>query len=104
MVIYDSEAIYIDSCSSIKEKIVAIDAIIAALFTTAAKAAAGEELTEYWLDDGQTKIKTVRRSSASIETSINSFLRLKNMYINQLNGRIVRLVDGKNFTGRSNAR
>jgi peptidyl-tRNA hydrolase len=97
MTVYDSASIYLDSRTSVKAKITAIDAIIAALLTTAVKAAAGENITEYWLDDGQTKIKTVRRTSKEIEASIAAFERLKQYYVNQLNGRVFRMIDSKNF-------
>jgi peptidyl-tRNA hydrolase len=97
MTVYDSASIYLDSRTTVRAKITAIDAIIAALLTTAVKAAAGENITEYWLDDGQTKIKTVRRTSKEIEASIAAFERLKQYYVNQLNGRVFRMIDSKNF-------
>lgn len=97
MTVYDSASIYLDSRTSVKDKITAIDAIISALLTTAVKAAAGENITEYSLDDGQTKIKTIRRTSKEIEASIAAFERLKQYYVNQLNGRVFRLIDSKNF-------
>lgn len=100
MTIYDSADIYLESKTTARQKVVAIDAIITALLSTAAKAATGENITEYWLDDGQTKIKTVRRSSGEIMASIKAFEQLKQLYINQINGRVMRLVDGKNFIGR----
>jgi hypothetical protein len=97
MTVYDSADIYIESRTGARAKIAAIDAIIDALLLSAAKAATGENITEYSLDDGQTKIKTIRRSSKEIEASIMAFQRLKQLYINQLNGRVVRMIDGKNF-------
>ncbi len=104
MVVFDSAAIYLDTCKTNKEKIVAIDAIINALMITATKAAANDNITEYALDDGQTKIRTMYRGTAAIFESINAFEKLKQMYIQRINGRMVRLVDGKNFIGRNNAR
>jgi hypothetical protein len=97
MTVYDSASIYIDSRTTLRAKITAIDAIIAALEVSALKAAAGESIEEYWLDDGQTKIKTIRRTSEQIAKSILSFEQIKQRYVNQLNGRVFRLVDGKNF-------
>lgn len=102
MTTFDSAAIYIDSCTTIRAKITAIDAIIAALLTTAAKAAAKDNILEYNLDDGQTKIRSAYRSTAEVFQSINNFERLKQLYVNQLNGRVFRLVDGKSFKGRNN--
>lgn len=100
MVVFDSSAIYIDCASTLVEKIARINAVITALETTALKAAETGNFNEYWLDDGQTKIKTVYRNPADIERSITAFEKIRQRYINQLNGRVVRLVDGKSFIGR----
>jgi hypothetical protein len=97
MTVYDSASIYIDSRTTLRAKITAIDAIIAALEVSALKAAEGESIEEYWLDDGQTKIKTIRRTSQEIAKSILSFEQIKQRYVNTLNGRVFRLIDGKNF-------
>jgi hypothetical protein len=97
MALFDSESIYIESQTTKKNKIIAIDKIIDALLMTAAKAAAGESISEYSLDDGQTKIRTVRRTSKEIMASIAAFQSLKQAYINEINGRVFRLVDAKNF-------
>lgn len=97
MTVYDSASIYIDSRTTLRAKITAIDAIIAALEVSALKAAEGESIEEYWLDDGQTKIKTIRRTSEQIAKSIFNFEQIKQRYVNSLNGRVFRLVDGKNF-------
>lgn len=99
-VIYDSAAGYIESATTIEGRITAIEAIITALLTTAANAAANEYITEYSLDDGQTKIRTAYRGTAAIMASIKSFESLKQYYMNKVNGRVFRLVDGKNFTGQ----
>ena len=97
MVQYDSAQIYIDSATTLREKIVKIDLIIIALETTALKAASTDEISEYWLDDGQTKIKTVYKGADSVLKSIMAFESIKQMYINRLNGRVMKLVDSKNL-------
>ena len=94
---YTSEGLYLQSKTTIPAKIAAIESIIDALELTAASSAGSENISEYWLDDGQTKIKTVYRGLQSIYDSITAFERLKQRYINRYNGRMVRLVDGKNF-------
>jgi hypothetical protein len=98
MTIYESAAIYIDSCTTLRGKITAIDNVIAALNTSALKAAATGNITEYSLDDGQTKIKATYRSPIEVSNSITAFEGIRQRYINQLNGRVVQLRDGKNFT------
>lgn len=97
MIIYTSADVYITSCKTLTSKIAAIDNLISALLDTAAKAAVNENLTEYILDDGQTKIQCNYRGMGGITKSIQGLETLKNMYQNQLNGHVVRLVDGKNF-------
>lgn len=99
MVTYNSAGVYIESCKTVREKIVAIDAIINALMLTAAKSASNDNILQYSLNDGQTVINTMYRGTKAIFQSIESFERLKQMYINKLNGRVIRLVDSKNFTG-----
>jgi predicted translin family RNA/ssDNA-binding protein len=97
MVVYNSASIYIESATSLRDKITRISAIITALEDTALRAAAGEDIEEYWLDDGQTKIKTVTRGLDKITASIQAFEKLKQMYVNRLNGRMIRLSDSRNF-------
>ena len=97
MITFDSADIYIESQATLRAKITAIDAIISALEATALKAAATDNITEYWLDDGQTKIKTTYKGADAVLRSITAYERIKQMYVNRLNGRVVRLVDSKNF-------
>jgi hypothetical protein len=97
MVVFDSAALYIESQTGIKAKIVAIDAIIDALLVTAAKAATNDHLTEYSLNDGQVQIKSAYRGASAIFNSIKEFEKLKQIYMSRINGRVVRLVDSKNF-------
>jgi len=100
MVVYDSADIYISSQTSLKAKIIAIDAIIDALLVTCLKAASTGNVTEYNLDTGQTKIKTMYRSPKEVSDAITAFQGVKNYYVNQLNGgRRLKLVDSKNFLG-----
>jgi hypothetical protein len=102
MVYYDSAAIYVESAKTLKEKITRIDAIITALETQALVAAGNSIIQEYSLDDGQTKIRTMYKSAKDVALSIDAFEAIKQRYINQLNGRMTRLVDGKNFTNIRN--
>jgi hypothetical protein len=104
MIEYDSEKIYIDSACSLKDKIKRVDAIILALYDAALASVGDEGIKEYWLDDGQIKIKKVYSGSASILMAIKNYEAIRQMYISKLNGRVVRLVDGKNLTGRRNER
>jgi hypothetical protein len=97
MAIYDSAAIYIESATTIEAKIIAIEAIQAALLSTALKAASQGNISEYQLNDGQTIIKTVYRNAKEIQASYDAFEVIKQRLINSLNGRVMRLMDSKNF-------
>lgn len=102
MVIYNSADIYIESQTTLKAKIIAIDAVITALEAMALKAAATGNVDSYTLDTGQSKTTISYRNIDQLAMSLTSFERIRQTYINRLNGRGVRLVDGKNFTGRNN--
>lgn len=97
MVEYNRASVYLATKTSDKAKITAIDAIINTLLASAADAASNEGIEEYWLDDGQTKIKTVYRDSESIYKGIVAFQRLRQIYVNRVNGRTSRNVPSKAF-------
>ena len=90
---YNNAAAYIETATSVKAKIACIDDIIAGLLNSALAAVENEDVDEYWLDDGQTKIKTIYRSSAQIMSAISKYRALKNQYLNQVNGHIMTLRD-----------
>ena len=104
MIIYDSSDIFIRSAADNKAKIVRIDAIIVALEDTMLKAAGTANFDEYSLNDGQVIIKTTYRNTEDVIKSIKSLEAVRQMYVNRLNGRHVRLVDGKNFIDRNHGR
>ena len=103
-VTYDSAAIFIQTATCLKDKIAKMDAIIEALEATALTAAANDNIEEYQLNDGQIVIKTIYRGVDAIFKSIWAFEKLRQQYVNRLNGRMVRLVDRKNFPGNRNGR
>jgi uncharacterized protein Yka (UPF0111/DUF47 family) len=96
-VVYDSGYIYVQSVTDICDKVTRIDAIITALEDTALKSAFNDDITEYMLDDGQTKIQAEYRGTAEVIKSIHKMIQLRNMYQNQLNGRHAKLVDSKSL-------
>lgn len=94
---FTSADTYIETASTKKERIAKIDQVIDALTNAAIKAAGKGHISEYMLNDGQTIIKSTYRSLTEIHQAIRDFIQLKNLLINQLTPRVVRLVDGKNF-------
>lgn len=98
MVYFDSADKYVESCATLKEKIKAINDIQTALLDSALKAAAKGDISQYSLNDGQVIISTTYRNATEITNAYDAFERIKQRYIIQLNGgRMVRLVDSKNF-------
>lgn len=96
-VYYDSAQAYIDTATTLRERIDRLSAIITALETSALKAAGTGNMSEYSLDDGQTKIRTVYRNAEEVANAITAFERIRQMWWARLSGRHTRLVDGKNF-------
>lgn len=96
-VYYNSEFDYIDSATTLKERLARIRAIQVKVEGTLLKAAGKDNIEEYWLDDGQTKIKTVYRSVDAIMAGLTALDALEQRIVNRLTGRVVRLVDEKNF-------
>jgi hypothetical protein len=100
MVIFDSASIYLECATTLQDKITRLDAVIDALITMSVKAAETGNFDEYQLNDGQTIIRTKYRDVVAVANSIAAFRRIRQDFINELNGRSFRLVDGKNFTGQ----
>ena len=99
-VTFNSAGIYIESATSIKDKLTRVNAIITALLDVAIKAAETGNINEYQLDSGQTKIRTNYTGPEQVFKSIQHFERLKTYYENKLNGHSFRLMDAKNFIPR----
>lgn len=97
MPIFDSCGLYIQSKTTLKAQIAAMDQIILALNAAILRAATGEDVTEYQLNDGQTIIKQINRGVNAMTKSLMAIESLRQLYINRFNGRVFRLVDSKNF-------
>jgi len=100
MIYFDSCSTYVQSKQTLLDKIAAIDAIIDMLESTALTMAGNDNVQEYSLNDGQTIIKTIYKGSVGIASAIDDFERIRQRYVNRLNGRMHRAVDGKNFIRR----
>lgn len=99
-VIFETVTDYIESCQTQEQRIAALDAVIDKLILTATKAAESGHIDEYWFDDGHVKIRNKYRNVSQVEQAIMAFQRLRDLYANRKNGRMVRLMDSSNFTGR----
>lgn len=99
MVVYNSASIYISSKCDARAKIKAIDTIIDTLLATALEMAGANTamFTEYDLDSGQSKVKCMYRSPMEIMNAVTTMQTIKEHYVNEINGRVMHLIDGKNF-------
>ena len=102
-VYFTSTRQYILSANSIADKIAAIDKVIEALFLlmTDPEVIEKQYISEYSLDDGQTKIRAVYRGVQGITQTIDALNKMRIYYVNQQTGRRFRLIDGRNFTGNN---
>ena len=94
MNIYNNIVLYVNCSDDTKEKITRINAIITALEDSELNAAANGDISEYWLDDGQTKIKTVFRDPKAIENTIQALIRRRTRLQNICAGYRYGLQDG----------
>lgn len=90
---YPSFRAYIEDADDRCDKIKRIETTIDALLNQAAAVALEDDVQEYRLDDGQTTIKVIKRSVAQIMQSVQSMEKIKEIYKNQLNGRVNHLVN-----------
>lgn len=105
MITYSSAGVFVDECGEDpREGVRRCNLIIKALFKAMICAAQDSGVSEYSLDDGQTKISQSYRSPAEVQRSIDAFIKLKHYYLNQINGNVIGLVDGKNLTRFNNGR
>ena len=88
---YLSEPVYISSAATNIERLNRINQIILALETAMLGAVGNEPISEYQLDDGQTKIRTVYRSLKSMSDALDMLNKQKQRLLNDLNGRNIAL-------------
>lgn len=98
---YDKSAIVQpESKTTEAARIGKINSIIDALLDAQLAFEADPNKKEYGLDDGQTKIRMQYRDLDALAAAILAYERIKQMYLNRLNGRMTRLVDLRAFPNR----
>lgn len=85
---------YIECKSTLREKIIAIDNVISAMELKLLESVDSANYSEYQMDDGQMKIRTMYRSPKDVTVGIQGLEVLKQRYVNRYNGRVTRLVGG----------
>lgn len=82
---------------SAQERINKINEIIDTLIDAQLQFTADPHKKEYRLDDGQTKVSVMYQDITAISAAIIAWERTKQIYLNRINGNMVRLVDSKNM-------
>ena len=85
--IYSVES-YIECKSTIRDKITAINVLIDKFELKLLEVGDSVAYDEYTMNDGQMTVKTKYRSSNDVLKAIDGLEKLKNRYINKLNGRV----------------
>ncbi len=82
-------SIYLESKTTLLEKITAIDLLIDKMIVKIGETIDSDSLAidEYWMNDGQMNVKTSYKSLEDIEMSIFTLERMKKLYVNRYNGR-----------------
>jgi hypothetical protein len=91
---YQTVSQYVDCKSTLREKIIAIDNVISAMELKLLESVDSANYSEYQMDDGQMKIRTMYRSPKEVTNGILELEKLKQRYVNRYNGRVTRLVGG----------
>lgn len=82
-----NEVIYIDSATSLLDRINRIDTIIDALILQMSTVGTGHsDISSYSLNDGQTTISTQYTTPELIQNAIAGFEKMRERYVNKLNG------------------
>lgn len=85
---------YVESKTSLVDKINAISALIDAMELKMLDVIGTVNYTEYNLDDGQMKVWTKYRNPNEVTSGILELEKIKQRYINRLNGRVRNLRGG----------
>lgn len=91
--IYSVES-YIECKSTVADKIKAINVLIDKFELKLLEVGDSVSYDEYQLDDGQMKVRTKYRSANDVLNAINNLEKLKQRYVNRLNGRVTVLRSG----------
>lgn len=85
---------YIECKSKVLGKIAVYDLLIDGLEKSILEATLSGQYAEYEMDDGQMKVRSRFRSIDQMTAGMQGLRKIRQDYINQYNGRTVRLVGG----------
>ena len=90
---------YIESCETVRDKIIAIDLLIEKMMLAALDASGSAIYSSYDMNDGQMIVKAAYRNANDVFEGINVLEKIKQRYINQLDGRVMTFRGGNRITG-----
>lgn len=95
--IYSSPKLYLSDAKTLLDRIERIDRLIDAMLLSTLDVVENDDynpnVAEYQLNDGQMVVKTVYKTNNDIFGSIKQLQKLKQDFVNQLNGRVMSLRD-----------
>ncbi len=102
-IVYTNIPAILQSCSTIQSRIAMLDQILNGMETAMLTATSTGQFESYKIDTGQTKNEVIYRSLPELQKAYQALLQTQQFLYARLNinrqGRITRLVDGKNFIG-----
>lgn len=95
--IFESPKIYLSSAKTLQERIDRLELLIDAMILSTLNVVSGEDynpnVSEYQLNDGQIIVRTAYKTNNDVFASIKQLELTKQMYMNQLNGRVMTMRD-----------
>lgn len=95
--IFESPKIYLSSARTLQDRIDRLELLIDAMILSTLNVVDSDDynpnVSEYQLNDGQMVVKTVYKTNNDVFASIKQLEGIKQMYMNQLNGRVNSLRD-----------
>ena len=85
---------YVECKSKLIGKIATYDILIESMEAAVLEATVSGHLNQWELDDGQMKVRSMYRSIGQMTDGLTGLIKIREMYINRLNGRLTRLVGG----------
>jgi hypothetical protein len=78
---------YIESRTTLVEKIAAYDVIISGMQSALLEATVSGHLSEYEMDDGQMKVRARYRNIDEMQRAMTGLEKLRQNFVNKVNGR-----------------
>jgi hypothetical protein len=100
-VIYYNIPAILEAAGTLEARVAMIDTILTGMETAMLTATTTGQFEEYKLDTGQTKNEVRYRSIGELQKAYEGLLKIQQMLLTRINasrqGRVIRMVDGKNF-------